>query len=178
MIFKLDKMKVTCNNCGRIANLDKEVTYFTCLSCYSTLKLVKTSSFAYTELVLEQASENLVLKQDKKVDIYEKIKLLDSAWINEKDNLGIKGISSSNDEKIVYFHSGVLLFFAVAWTIGCTVMGILDGAWGVLPLSLFGVFFVIILIWNLSNFGEKLKKFKKAEAQYNRKRKALEVELN
>lgn len=165
----MDLERIACGNCGANLDVPDGVQFVTCRHCGSSLKVARTDSAAYTEVLqtLKEQSARIADNTDV-LRLQNEIALLDQEWEQRSANLMISGKDgrvSTPDKASAIVGGVVITVFGLFWTVMAGAM--------FLPMAIFGLLFVGFGLWNCFNIYDKAGRYASLQAEHDRKRESL-----
>jgi hypothetical protein len=165
-------MLIICNSCGTNIEIEDTIRFVICNSCSKSLEIIKTNSSIFTKVVQQQTKKtNTKTITTSGVSIQEKIELLDNEWKNTLPNYMVQGQLPSADGHLTTFGMIFMILFGIGWIITTIRIG------APIPLSLCGVVFVFIGIWQLINHLNRTEEFNTKKGEYEKKRSQLMAKI-
>jgi ribosomal protein S27E len=169
-------LNVACNHCGAPLSVPGEARFVTCTYCGASLQVLRSGGAAYTQVLNNIDERTQRIEQDvAELKTRERIDELDRQWMLEREQYlvrGRNGNSSIPSPAVAIFGSAVAAVFGIIWT--CVAVSI--GAPGLFPL--FGVVFVLAALVGGGFAASKASEYKNAQEQYQRRRQALQDDLD
>lgn len=172
-------MKINCNNCGHILEINPDTAFVTCLRCEANLLVVRTDNAVYTKIndqapiipapSLEQP--NPTPTQPATAEIYAAIQLLDSEWENRLPTFMTNGHLPSSTS---YFVIGASFFFMLIIGLFALFVAIFQFEKMISIVILVWLFIVIIFIVAHIYAGTT---YANAKKEYDQRRAALIAKL-
>jgi hypothetical protein len=119
-------MKINCNNCGNLLEINADTAFVSCLRCEANLLVVRSENSVYTKLnTLDQSpfvpnpAAQPAQSTPTTAEIYAAIQLLDNEWDN---NLSKAKYDSPSDKPnysiyIVFALLTIVGFIGIIWTL-------------------------------------------------------------
>ncbi|MDZ4686680.1 MAG: hypothetical protein SH850_16535 [Planctomycetaceae bacterium] len=169
----MDLERIACGSCGANLDVPDGVQFVTCRHCGSALKVARTDSVAFTEVLqtLKEQSARIADNTDV-LRLQNEISLLDQEWERKSAVFmkpGKHGRVSTPDKTSAIAVGLVAIVFGGVWT---GVAGTLS-----LPMALFGLLFIGVGVWSSFCAYDNAGKYESLQAEHDRKRQDLQSRL-
>ncbi len=166
---------ISCGSCGASLDVPKGVQFVNCRHCGSALKVQRTESASFTEVMQTLQEQSARIAGNTEVlRIQNEISLLDQEWEQQSARLMIRG-KHGNTSVPGKTSSIVMGFIGTIFGIFWTSLAATNGA----PLFFvgFGVIFTgMIVVMSIVNFLKAIQ-YQQLEAEHERKRTHLKQRL-
>ncbi|HUQ68404.1 MAG TPA: hypothetical protein VM165_02710 [Planctomycetaceae bacterium] len=169
----MDLERIACGSCGANLDVPDGVQFVTCRHCGSALKVARTDSVAFTEVLqtLKEQSARIADNTDV-LRLQNEIALLDQEWERRSADLmihGKHGRISTPDKTSAVIGGVVITIFGLIWTVFAGAM--------FPPMAIFGLLFVGFGLWNSVSAYDKAGRYESLQAEHDRKRQDLQSRL-
>lgn len=165
----MDLERIACGNCGANLDVPEGVQFVTCRHCGSSLKVARTETAVFTEVLqtLKEQSARIAENTDV-LRLQNEIALLDQEWNRRSADLmihGKEGRTSTPDKTSAVVGGVVITVFGLLWTVFAGVM--------FPPMALFGLLFIGLGLWSSISAYGKAGQYELLQAEHDRKRQEL-----
>lgn len=164
---------LSCGSCGASLDIPEGVQFVNCRHCGTALKVQRTDSVAFTEVLQSLKEQSAQLAGNTEVlRIQNEISLLDQEWEQRSAALMVSGKHGrvSVPDKTSSIVGGVVIaLFGTGWTILAGSM--------FPPMALFGLLFVGLGLWNCTSAYHKAERYEILQAEHEMKRRELQARL-
>ena len=171
----MDLERLTCSSCGAALQVPEGVDLVNCRHCGSSLKIRRTDSVVFTEMLqsvkeqadrLEQTTEQLQVQYE--------MDQLDRDWERESAQLMVRGKYGHTSRPSKF---GAVLIGSMGTAFGIFWTGQVASHSGPKPLVAFGMIFVLLAIGSSISMFVKAIQYERQQEYYESRRRELLVRL-
>ncbi|CAA9389144.1 MAG: hypothetical protein AVDCRST_MAG64-1093 [uncultured Phycisphaerae bacterium] len=169
-------LAVTCNQCGAALDLPAATRFVTCTYCGTRLEVRRAGGAAYTE-ILESIHERTeqIAGDVEHLRRQNELEQVDREWMMRRESLMV---STKHGGRHVPSGGAGLIVAALAAVFGVVWIGIAISMGAPIIFPLFGFVFVAVAVINGVTHVRKAGEYQQAEADYERRRRQLQRELD